>query len=156
MTPVESCDVTDTSEPSTPAWSISTISYKTWTSNLLSYRLNSERASETEAGYLQTTPDGLDRMEQLITETLPLARKGAAVGEWESVDLGNLARSAWETVNPTDGTLVVERDRLVLADESRFRQLFEDGALHARIISSKNSCRMVVPYCHETVRLHGN
>lgn len=85
-----------------------------------------ETVSEPEAGHLQTVLDSLDRMEQLITETLELARKGGDVGERERVVLGDIARTAWENVDPADATLVVENDRQLSANRSRLRQLFEN------------------------------
>lgn len=87
--------------------------------------LVSEMVSDPEAEHLQTVLDSLDRMEELINETLALARKGKDVGERDSVELGALARSAWELVNPENATLVVENDRELSADRSRLRQLFE-------------------------------
>ena len=91
-----------------------------------STELVAESVAEPEAGHLRTALDALDRMETLIGETLALAREGGDVGEREPVDLGELARTAWETVDPPAATLVVEDDRTVLADKSRLRQLFEN------------------------------
>ncbi len=88
--------------------------------------LVSETVSEPEAEHLRTALDSLDRMEDLITETLSLARDGADVGEREPVALGDAARTAWETVDPAAATLVVERDGTVVADRSRLRQLLEN------------------------------
>jgi two-component system OmpR family sensor kinase len=88
--------------------------------------LVSESVSDEEAEHLQTALDALDRMEALISDTLSLAREGADVGERQPVSLGSVARTAWETVDPADATLVVEQDRSILADESRLRQLFEN------------------------------
>lgn len=88
--------------------------------------LVSESVSEPEATHLQTALEAIDRMEELIGETLALARKGGDVGEREPVELGTVARIAWDTVDPANATLVVQQDRTVLADESRLRQLFEN------------------------------
>lgn len=86
----------------------------------------SESVSESQADHLRTVLDSLDRMEELISETLSLARNGEDVGERESVELGSLARTAWETVDPNGATLVIENVRDVSADRSRVRQLFEN------------------------------
>lgn len=88
--------------------------------------LVSESVSDTEAEHLQTVLESLDRMDALITEMLSLARDGEDVGERESVGLGDLARSAWETIDPPNATLVVENDREISADRSRLRGLFEN------------------------------
>jgi len=88
--------------------------------------LVSETVSDPEASHLQTALESLDRMEELITKTLALAREGGDVGQRESVDLGPLARTAWETVDPSNATLVVEDNRELSADRSRLQQLFEN------------------------------
>lgn len=88
--------------------------------------LAAESVSDPEAEHLETVLSSLDRMESLITETLSLAREGADVGERQPVQLSTVARTAWETVEPRTATLVVESDRVVQADESRLRQLFEN------------------------------
>jgi signal transduction histidine kinase len=88
--------------------------------------LVSESVSGADAEHLRTALDALDRMDALITETLSLAREGADVGKRESVQLGDVARTAWETVDPAAATLRIEADRAVRADRSRLRQLFEN------------------------------
>lgn len=97
---------------------------------LTSARLYVELAAETisapESEHLQTALDSLDRMEDLIAETLSLARDGEDVGQRESVQLGTIAREAWKTVAPETATLTVENDRQLSADRSRLRQLFEN------------------------------
>jgi signal transduction histidine kinase len=88
--------------------------------------LVSESVSEPEATRLQTALEALDRMEALIGETLALAREGGDVGERDPVELGEVARTAWNTIDPPNATLVVEQDRSILADKSRLQQLFEN------------------------------
>ncbi|WP_255151175.1 GAF domain-containing sensor histidine kinase [Halorarius halobius] len=88
--------------------------------------LVAESASPPQREHLETVEDALDRMERLITETLSLAREGADVGEREPVDLRVVARRAWDTVSPPNATLTVERDRTLMADESRLEQVFEN------------------------------
>ncbi|WP_323675922.1 GAF domain-containing sensor histidine kinase [Halorubellus sp. PRR65] len=85
-----------------------------------------ETAPESLATHLQTVLDSLDRIEELITSTLALARDGVDVGEREPVDLGHVARETWEVVSPSNATLEVVASRIVVADESRLRQLFEN------------------------------
>ncbi|MXR51655.1 GAF domain-containing protein [Halovenus sp. WSH3] len=88
--------------------------------------LAAETASEPESEYLETALDSLDRMEQLVAETLSLAREGEDVGQRERVELGAVSRQAWGTVEPANATLVVETDRTLTADRSRLQQLFEN------------------------------
>jgi two-component system OmpR family sensor kinase len=76
--------------------------------------------------HLRTVLESLDRMEELISETLALAREGADVGKREPVELEAVARDAWATVTPETATLRVENPRSILADRSRLRQLLEN------------------------------
>jgi two-component system OmpR family sensor kinase len=87
--------------------------------------LVAETVPETEAAELQTVLDSLDRMEELIADALSLARQGGDIGQREPVELGAVARSAWDTVDLAGGTLLVEDDRTVSADRSLLGQLFE-------------------------------
>ena len=88
--------------------------------------LASETVSEPESEYLGTALESLDRMDEMITETLSLARDGIDVGERESVRLSAVARSAWNTVDPDTATLEIVEDRSIRADTSRLRHLFEN------------------------------
>lgn len=87
--------------------------------------LVAETVPETEAAELQTALDSLDQMEGLITDALSMARQGADVGEREPVELGAVARSAWDTVDQAGNTLLVENDRTVAADRTLLERLFE-------------------------------
>ena len=88
--------------------------------------LVAESVSDPESGYMETVIGSLDRMEQLITDTLALARDGADVGEREEVMLSAVAEDAWDTVAPASATLTISDDRTVRADSSRLQQLFEN------------------------------
>lgn len=88
--------------------------------------LVAESVSEAEAAELQTVLDSLDRIDELITDALSIARQRDGVGKRESVELGAIARSAWDAVDMTGGTLVVEADRTLPADRSLLEQLFEN------------------------------
>ena len=85
-----------------------------------------ETAPSELATHLRTVLDSLDRIEDLITSTLSLAREGVDVGERDAVDLEDIAQGAWELVSPSNATLEVTESRIITADESRLRQLFEN------------------------------
>jgi len=68
-----------------------------------------------------------DRMEKLIDEVLTLERSGRTVEETESVDLADLARQAWATVETGSVDLAVETDRSVDADPDRLRTALENA-----------------------------
>ncbi|WP_159900041.1 PAS domain S-box protein [Salinirussus salinus] len=81
---------------------------------------------ETGNDHLEDAAEALDRSQTLIDDLLALAREGASTGEREPVALPDLLEACWATVETGDGTLRVETDLTVSADESRLRQLFEN------------------------------
>ena len=86
--------------------------------------------------HLEKSKDALDRMEDIIEDVLTLTREGGDVTEPTAVDVERLAREAWENVDTGEATLEVvapdgsdasEADEpVILADESRLLQLFEN------------------------------
>ncbi len=68
----------------------------------------------------------LERMDELIGDSLSLARKGAVVEDPEPVDLATVARTAWGLVDTDDATLSCEDPGVVEADEARLQELFEN------------------------------
>lgn len=87
--------------------------------------LVAETVPEAEAAELRTVLDSLDRMEELITDALELARREWDAGQREPVELGAIARSAWDGADLAGGTLLVEDDRTVSANRSLLTRLFE-------------------------------
>nr|WP_276259221.1 ATP-binding protein [Haloglomus sp. DT116] len=71
--------------------------------------------------------DAHDRIGQLVDDLLTLARGGSTVEEPSTVDLGRVARDAWEYVD-TGGATLTRVDDLptVQGDGSRLVQLFEN------------------------------
>lgn len=68
----------------------------------------------------------LDRMNQIIEDTLTLARQGETVGETDCVDLADFADRCWRTVDTDEADLRVDDPPTVEADRSRLRHLFEN------------------------------
>jgi signal transduction histidine kinase len=91
--------------------------------------LVAETVPEGEAKDLQTALDALDCIDDLIAGALSMSRQGGDVGKREPVELGAVARSAWDTVDPA-GTLLVADDRTVAADRSLLERLFESLFQH--------------------------
>ena len=85
-----------------------------------------------EEHHLEKIATALDRIEDLISDLLTLAREGNSVGDRHPVALGSAADRAWETVDQGDMELGVDTDAIVLADEDRLRQLFENLFRNAR------------------------
>ncbi len=67
-----------------------------------------------------------ERMEDIVSDVLALARSGSGVGEREAVDLRDAAEEAWANVATPGGTLVVADGATVEADRTRLLQLFEN------------------------------
>ena len=68
----------------------------------------------------------VDRIDQLVSELLTLARQGSGIDEPTEFALGGVAREAWETAGSADATLVVGADARVYGDRGRLRQVFEN------------------------------
>ena len=86
-----------------------------------------ELARETgDATHLDRIGDALDRMDELVTDLLSLAREGRMVGEMRTASLSSTAREAWESVETGDAELVVESDVTCEVDPNRVRELFEN------------------------------
>lgn len=81
---------------------------------------------EVESEHHEAVARAHERMLELIDDLLTLAREGQLVGETEPVDLGDLTRSAWQSVETANATLMAETDVRIRADESRLRQLVEN------------------------------
>ena len=87
---------------------------------------------------LEQAGDALDRMEQIIEDSLTLAREGQSIDERERTALAAVARRAWETTDTDRATLEVDRDAEVdvYTDPSRlqsvFENLFRNSIEHAR------------------------
>jgi signal transduction histidine kinase len=95
-----------------------------------------ERVEDPEVvEQLERIGDAHDRMLQIITDVLSLAREGEGIDEREPVELATLAADAWATVATEDATLSVEVDRPVSADRDRlahvFENLFRNAVQHA-------------------------
>lgn len=83
-----------------------------------------ERADSEE---LRRVTAALDRLEQILEDTLVHTRHGASVETTEPVALQEVARSAWDGVPTHDASLVVPDDAwCVRAHRGRLRQLAEN------------------------------
>lgn len=68
----------------------------------------------------------LDRMENIVEDTLVLAKQGQRVSETEPVVVGDLADDCWESVVTEAGTLDVIDEFRLCGDPSRLRHVFEN------------------------------
>jgi PAS domain S-box-containing protein len=68
----------------------------------------------------------VDRIDQLVSELLTLARQGSGIDEPTEFALGGVAREAWDTAGSAEARLVVGADARVRGDRGRLRQVFEN------------------------------
>jgi signal transduction histidine kinase len=81
---------------------------------------------DTDSPHFENIARAHDRMEDIIAETLTLARQGETVDDLEALDL-NETIERWWTDSDTDGaTLETERLPTVLCDAGRLRHVFEN------------------------------
>lgn len=95
--------------------------------NVVEGRLELAQA-DCNSEHLDQAATALDRSLTLVNDLLTLAREGSSVGEFESVDLGELVEYCWQNVLTAEATLIVDvdTDRVVRADRSRLEQLLEN------------------------------
>ncbi|WP_201740296.1 hybrid sensor histidine kinase/response regulator [Salinigranum halophilum] len=82
--------------------------------------------TECESDALPAIGRALDRMDQLITDLLTLAREGETVGAVAPVSLCDLVPRCWQHVETAEARLVVESPPTVRADRSRLTTLLEN------------------------------
>jgi PAS domain S-box-containing protein len=83
---------------------------------------------ECESPHIEEVSRAIDRMDAIIGDVLTLTREGRSVerGEIEPVAVSDLASEAWAAVDAEGASLVVESERIVEADRSRLRRVFEN------------------------------
>lgn len=81
---------------------------------------------ECDSEHLTEVERSLQRMESLIEDLLELARHGEAGGEREPVEVAAVIERCWANVETSGGSLETDLSKTVLADKSRFKQLFEN------------------------------
>ncbi|GGL62897.1 sensor histidine kinase [Halocalculus aciditolerans] len=86
-----------------------------------------QTAAETgDVDDLDRAERALERMDDLISNLLTLARHGDSAHSAAPVDLDAVARDAWGVVDTGDATLAADTDATVTADPSRLQQLLEN------------------------------
>ncbi|WP_390182268.1 sensor histidine kinase [Haloarcula sebkhae] len=80
----------------------------------------------TESEHIAAIDRSLDRIENIITDTLALTQQTQLTADTTSVALDSVARSAWETVETNNVEFQIEGLMTVEVDEPRVRQAFEN------------------------------
>ena len=90
---------------------------------------------DTDHDHIDTVRNALNRMNELITDTLTLARQGRTVSETEPTDLGALAQESWRNTDTGGAVLNILDELTIHTDPERFRSvlenLFRNSAEHA-------------------------
>lgn len=81
---------------------------------------------EHDSEELEQVEEAHDRMEKIIEDALTLARDGEGVVERTEVDIGEVAREAWNNVDTSDAELVVKTEMVVEADKNSVLRVFEN------------------------------
>lgn len=83
-------------------------------------------AEECDSDHLAAVEDAHERIEVLIEKLLQLARGGMEVTDAGDVELSTVAEASWGNVETYDADLIITTDRIVHADQSRLKQVFEN------------------------------
>jgi PAS domain S-box-containing protein len=82
---------------------------------------------ETDDGeHVERCRRAVDRIDRILEGLATLARQGAAGTETEPVALASLAADCWESVGTAAGTLAVETERVLEADDRLLEQLLKN------------------------------
>lgn len=76
--------------------------------------------------HLRPLSDALDRIDEIITDTLTLARKGQTIGEMRPISLSDMVDQCWAAVETNGATLEIEDEITIEGDSERLRHVFEN------------------------------
>jgi len=83
--------------------------------------------SETcESEHLDPIVRSLDRMEELVADTLTLARQGRVVAEAEPIEMVNVVGTCWKAVSTEEATIEIDDEITITGDRSRLQHVFEN------------------------------
>lgn len=83
-------------------------------------------SEEYESTHLAPTKQALDRMEEIIEDTLTLARQGQTVSDMADIELSDIIDECWQAVVTDEVTLNFGDTVTIRGDRSRLRSLFEN------------------------------
>ncbi len=83
-------------------------------------------AEECTSEHLPAIERSLERMDELISDTLTLARQGETVAETEPIALADLVENCWQTISTASASVTVTDGMTLQGDRSRLRHVFEN------------------------------
>ena len=93
--------------------------------NVAQGRLDLAQA-ECDTPHLETVADAMDRMEDIIEDTLTLAREGQTVDEKEPIEIHELVDDCWDVVESDAAELRVVDEFTAHGDRNRLSHVFEN------------------------------
>lgn len=94
--------------------------------NIAQGNINIERERRGDSEQLATADRALDRMNDLISDVLAIARQGRDVTETTYVSLSDVVQDCWAAVDTSEAELRIETDCGFQADPQRIYHLFEN------------------------------
>lgn len=83
-------------------------------------------ATDCESEHLPAIVESLTRMEEIISDTLVLARQGQVVSDPEPIELADIVGACWRTVRTEEATIEIEDEVTITGDRSRLQHVFEN------------------------------
>ncbi len=81
---------------------------------------------DCDSEHLDCAADAIERSIQLVDDVLALTREGRESVDVEQISLEDLVEESWQTIETEEARLVVDAERRLRADRSRFKQLLEN------------------------------
>ena len=83
-------------------------------------------AADCDSKHLSPIVESLNRIEEIIADTLTLARQGQVVSDLEAIDLTNIVGVCWKNVQTDEATIEIEDEVTIVGDRSRLQHIFEN------------------------------
>lgn len=83
-------------------------------------------AEACQSEHIQPIADALDRMEEMIEDTLTLAREGEPVTETDSIGISHVVNECWSMVETGEATIEIQDAFTFRGDPSRVRHILEN------------------------------
>lgn len=112
-------------------------------------KLNIEQAKrEDEDELLEATEAALDRIEEIIDESMTLKKLSEPVEETKPIDLGQITENCWRTIDTADASLAIDKSAVFEGEENRVKRLLENLIRNA-IDHSQNDVTITVGSMNE-------
>jgi PAS domain S-box-containing protein len=83
-------------------------------------------SEDCDSEHLSPIVTSLDRMGEIISETLTLARQGQVVSDPEPIALADVVGTCWKNVRTDGGAIEIDGEVTIMGDRSRLQHLFEN------------------------------